>query len=188
MLILAGEIVFADGPPDAVEHLQRLAIGVQRLTLPPAEATRSPDRFAPVLLVALRDRRETEHLPPLQAEDVADEVVLMEPLHNQEDGAGALVVEPAVEGVDEPLVAGLPLRLGERLFGLQRIIDRDDVGAASGQHSTGRGGEPIALASGDELPHGLAVGGETGQEDPSIPRGHHDAAAIAASLSARSWA
>jgi len=44
---------------------------------------------------------------------------------------------------------------------------------ASGQHATGRGGEPVALAGGDELLHGLAVCGKTGREDPSIPRARH---------------
>jgi hypothetical protein len=35
------------------------------------------------------------------------------------------------------------------------------------------GGEPVALAGGDELLHGLAVCGKTGREDPSIPRARH---------------
>src|SRR5262249_11919280 len=92
LLALAGDIVFADRPPDAVEHLQRLAIRMQRLALPTTEATRSPDRLDPVLLVCLGDGREAQHFPRLQTEDVADEVVLVQPLHNQEDGARALVV------------------------------------------------------------------------------------------------
>jgi hypothetical protein len=44
-----------------------------------------------------------------------------------------LVVEPAVEGMVEPFVGSLSLRLGERLLRLQRIVDQDDIGAASGQ-------------------------------------------------------
>ena len=106
----------------------------------------------------------------------------MQPLHDDDDGAMPLVVEPAVEGVVEPLVGGLPLRLGERLLRLQRIVDQDDVGAASGQHAAGRGGEPIALAGGDEFLHGLAVRRQAGRKDPPIPRAHHDAAAIAGEL------
>src|SRR6516225_3924449 len=62
---------------------------------------------------------------------MADEIVLVQPLHDDDDGATALVIEPAVESVHEPLVAGLPLRLGERFLRLQRIVDQDDVGAAS---------------------------------------------------------
>jgi hypothetical protein len=33
LLILAREVVFADRPPDTVEHFKRLAVGVQRLAL-----------------------------------------------------------------------------------------------------------------------------------------------------------
>ena len=42
----------------------------------------------------------------------------------------SLVVEPAVEGVVVPFVGGLALRLRQRLLGLQRVVDDDDVGAA----------------------------------------------------------
>jgi len=40
----------------------------------------------------------------------------------------ATVVEPAVEGVVVPLVGRLALRLRQRLLGLQRVVDDDDVG------------------------------------------------------------
>src|SRR5438270_8517336 len=112
----------------------------------------------------------------------ADEIVLVQPLHDDHDGAVPLVIEPAVEGVVVPLVGGLPLRLGERLLRLQRIIDQNDVGAASGQHAAGGGGEPISLPGGDELLHGLAVWGEAGRQDLPIPWAHHDAAAVAGEL------
>ena len=53
MLILAREVVFADRPPDTVEHFKRLAVGVQRLALTAREASRSQDRLDdPVLLGA----------------------------------------------------------------------------------------------------------------------------------------
>ena len=133
-------------------------------------------------LVGFGDRRKAHDLPRLLREHVADEVVLVQPLHDDDDGAMPLVVEPAVEGVDEPLVGGLPPRLGERLLRLQRIVDQDDVGTASGQHAAGRGGQPVALAGGDELLHRLAVRRQAGRKDPPIPRAHHDAAAIAGEL------
>jgi hypothetical protein len=41
LLILAGEIVFADRSPEAVQGVERLAIGVQRLAYPAREALRS---------------------------------------------------------------------------------------------------------------------------------------------------
>ena len=47
MLILAREVVFADRPPDTVEHFKRLAVGVQCLALTAREASRSQDRLDP---------------------------------------------------------------------------------------------------------------------------------------------
>jgi hypothetical protein len=81
-----------------------------------------------------------------------------------------------------PLVGGLPLRLRERLLRLQWIIDQDDVGTASGQHTAGGGGEPIAMTGGDELLQCLAVRSQPGGKDLPIPWTHHDAAAIAGEL------
>jgi hypothetical protein len=70
-----------------------------------------------VLLVGFGDRRKAQDLPQLLREHVADEVVLVQPLHDDDDGAVALVIEPAVKGVVVPLVGGFALRVGERLLG-----------------------------------------------------------------------
>ena len=74
---------------------------------------------------------------------MADKVVLVQPLHDDDDGAVPLVVESTVESMDEPSVAGLPLCVRERLLRLQRIVNQDYVGTATGEHATGRGGEPV---------------------------------------------
>ena len=97
-----------------------------------------------MLLVLLGDGRETEDLPRLLAKDVADEVIFMQPLHDDDDGAMPLVILPAVESVVEPFVAGAPLRVGQRLVRLEGIVDQDDIGVASGQHTAGGGGQPGA--------------------------------------------
>ena len=73
--MLVGEIVFTDRPPDTVEHLKRLAVGMQRLALTTCEASRFQDRLDPVLLVLFGDCREAQNFPLLLAEDVADQVV-----------------------------------------------------------------------------------------------------------------
>ena len=79
--------------------------------------------------------------------------------------------------------AGLPLRPGERLLRLQGIVDQDDVGTAyQVEHTTGGGSEPITLAGGGEFLDRPAMRRQTGQEDPPIPRAHHDAATIAGEL------
>jgi len=106
----------------------------------------------------------------------------VQPLHDDHDGAVTLVVEAAVKGVVVPLVGGFSLRVGERLLRLQRIVDQNDVGAASGQHPAGGGGEAIALAGGDELLHRLAVRRQAGWKDLPVPRAHQDGAAIAGEL------
>src|ERR1700746_1046721 len=105
-----------------VEGFEWLALRVQRLALTAPEAARSPDRLDAVHLVGFGDRREAQNLPRLLREHVADEVVLVQPLHDQDDRAVALVVEPAVKGVDEPLVAGLPQRLWEGPLPLPRDL------------------------------------------------------------------
>ena len=58
----------------------------------------------------------------------------MQSMHDQHDGAGQLVVQPAVEGVVVPLVGGLALRLQQGLFGLERVVDDDDVRTPPCQH------------------------------------------------------
>ena len=136
-MILAGEVVFTNCPLDPVEHIERLARGMQGLALTTCEAPRSQDRLDPMLLVLLGDCREAQNFPLLLAENVADEIVFVQPLHDGDDGPMPLVVEPTIEGVVEPFVGGLPLRVGECLLWLGRIIDQDDVGAASGQHTAG---------------------------------------------------
>src|SRR5262249_61973819 len=115
LLILAGEVVFTERAADAVESFDRLALGVQRFALTPPEASRSPDRLDPMHLVGFRDRRKAQDLPRLLRENVADEVVLVQPLHDDDDRTLPLVIEAAVEGVVKPLVGRFPLRHGERL-------------------------------------------------------------------------
>jgi len=130
LLTLAGKVVLANRATDVLQNGERLARRMQRLARTSGETSRSPDRLDRVHLVGFGDRWKAEDFPRLLAENVADEVVLVQPLHDDDDRATAFVVEPAVEGVEKPLVAGLPQRLGERLLGFQRVIDQNEVGAA----------------------------------------------------------
>jgi hypothetical protein len=64
--------------------------------------------------------------------------------------------------------------LRQGLFGLQRVVDDNDVGTASGEHATDRGGKPAALRGGLEPkflrePVADAIGG-TGDDSPAISR------------------
>src|SRR6202041_3828365 len=100
------------------------ALGMQCVPLAASKPSRSPDRLDLVHFVRFGDRRKAQNLPRLLLEDVADEVVFVQPLHDQDDGTTALVVLTAVESVIVPLVGGLSLRVGKRLLRLQWIIDQ----------------------------------------------------------------
>jgi hypothetical protein len=58
-------LVGRDGPADAVEGLERLAVGVQRFVPPTTEGSRPPDRLDLVRLVGFGDGREAHHVPRL---------------------------------------------------------------------------------------------------------------------------
>jgi hypothetical protein len=50
----------------------------------------------PVQFFLVGDRREAHDLPRLLREHVTGEVILMQPVHDQDDGTRQLVVQPAV--------------------------------------------------------------------------------------------
>jgi hypothetical protein len=80
----------------------------------------------PVQLVLVGNRREPHDLPILLRQHVAHQIILVQPVHDQHDGAGKLVVEAAVEGVVIPFVGRPALRLRQGFLGLERIVDDDD--------------------------------------------------------------
>lgn len=116
---LGRKIVFPDGSAKARQGLEWQVPGMQclsRLAAKPRGAIGGVDE---ILLVLLGDGGKGEHLPGLLLEHVACEVVLMQTLHDQNDGARDFVVEPAVERVVVPIVDRLAAQFGERLLGLR---------------------------------------------------------------------
>jgi hypothetical protein len=160
----------------------RLALEMQGLALPPGEDPRAGQSVDLVPLVGLGDCREAHDLPILLPQHVADQIVLVQPVHDQNDRTLLLVVEPAVEGMVKPLVGRPPLDLREGLLGLQRVVDDDDVGAAPGQHAADRGGDAAALCGCLELGHRLMAWREAGREKPLIPVAGDDPPAVARQL------
>jgi hypothetical protein len=75
LLLLAGEIIFADGAADLLEHGERLAFGVQCLAARPRHAPALQRRLDHVGFVILGDRRKAHDLPGLLCQHVADQVV-----------------------------------------------------------------------------------------------------------------
>ena len=108
---MAGEIVFADRAADLLEHGQRLARRVQGLAPPPNEFARPGQGVDHVPLVLFGDRRKAHHLPILLRQHVTDQIVLVQPVHDQHDRPTLPVVEARVEGVVEPFVGRPPLGL-----------------------------------------------------------------------------
>ena len=63
---------------------------MQGFTLPAGKGSWSPDRLDPVHLVRFGDRRKAHDLPLLLGEDMADQVVFVQPLHDDDNGPAAL--------------------------------------------------------------------------------------------------
>ncbi len=129
--------------------------------------------------VGLGDRRKAHHLRVFLGQHMAGEVVFVQPVHDQHDRASRLVVEPAVERRIVPFVGALPVPIGQRLLGLQRVVDDDQIGAAPGQHAADRGGDAAAPRRRLELGHRLPQRREARREQTAAPRARDDAPAIA---------
>src|SRR5438046_7133522 len=102
------------------EDFGGLAVSVEGFAGAARESPRFKDGVSGVLLVVLGDGGQAEELPGvfqqtalehvvseciglsnILSEQVAGEVVLVEALHDNDDDAGALAIEAAVEGVIE---------------------------------------------------------------------------------------
>jgi len=101
---------------------------VQCLAAPSLEATRPQQAVDDDRLVILGDRRKADDLPVLLRQHVADQIVLVQPVHDQHDRSLLLVIQAAVERMVKPFVGALPVRFRQGLLGFQWIIDDDDVG------------------------------------------------------------
>jgi hypothetical protein len=75
LLVLAGEIVFAERAADLLEHRRRLALEVHGLARLATEGLTSEHCRGPVQLLLVGNRREAHDLPRLLRQHVAGEVV-----------------------------------------------------------------------------------------------------------------
>ena len=181
LLILAGEVVFADRLADRLERFQRLARGMQGLAFLAADPTWSEPRLDVAALIPLGDRGQNEVVPPRPGREMAGQIVLVQPLHDQQDAALLLVVQPAEQGGVEPLVDPDPGRVRERLVRLERVVDDDQVGASAGQHPVHRRRHPHAVLGGGQLVDGKPVQARAG-EQVLVPVALHDGTAVAGQL------
>ena len=175
LLILGRELQAADLRLDAVESIFALALRMQDVADPsfhhPAAAEGNDG-------VVHGNCRQVEVLPTTLTKQMTGKVVLVQALHDHDDGAVLLVVEARHQGAGIPVDHPLAGRLRHRLFGLERIVDDDEVGAAAGERAADRGGVAAAAGGRDEL--GAAIPcGPHGREQGPIPRRIDDHAELA---------
>lgn len=89
-----------------------------------------------MVLVDERDGRQRENLPFFAFEYFAHQVLLVEPLHHDDDDTVLLAVEPTQERVEVPVARIFAASFGERVLRLHHVIQDDHIGTASSQDST----------------------------------------------------
>ena len=75
-------------------------------------------------------------VPQIQAR--GRQVLGVQPLHHDDDGSGALVVEAGREGLEEEVHGPLSLGFALGLDGIVRVIDDDAIAAFSGGRAADR--------------------------------------------------
>ena len=85
------------------------------------------------------------------AEQVTDQVVLVQPLHDQHDGTFLLVVQPGGDRVVVAAVGLAPLALGEGRLRLLRIVDDDEIGTSPQDRAVQAAGIAAAVQRRDDL-------------------------------------
>src|SRR5579862_9523429 len=111
--------------------MQRLAGGMERFSNSALNRFDVEWTFDLVSFVPFRNGRQPEKSPFFLFKNMSDQVVFMQPLHNNDDAASALVIETAVQGVIKPLINRFALSLGKCLIRLEGVVDNDDVSAAA---------------------------------------------------------
>src|SRR5262249_8250430 len=87
---------------------QGLPVRVQRFTGTAPEQAPAQGALDDKGLVLLGNRRERQDLPVTLLENMANQIVLVQPLHDDDDAALGLVVEAANQTVVVPLIGGIP--------------------------------------------------------------------------------
>ena len=113
-------------------------------------------------------------LPPAGFEKVTREIIFMQTLHHDDDGARLFVVEPGDQRAAVPIDHALARGRGERLFGFQRIVDNNQIRAAAGQCAAYRSRISTAAGGGYKFRSRVPCWAHRG-EQMTIPRriDHH---------------
>jgi hypothetical protein len=108
---------------------------MQRLTRTASDRASAVRGFYDVRLVFGRNGRETEDFPLPLLQHVAYEVILVQPLHNNDDAARILIIKAAVQRVLVPVIDGISLGFRHCFIGLQRVIDDHEVSTSACEYS-----------------------------------------------------
>ena len=159
LLVLRGEHVRGD------PRLQRLDIGgaqaarIERLArLPPH------DRPIPVGVIFrfFGNQRQLENKISGRLYRPR-KIVGRQSMHDQDEGAFARIVETRVDRAVDPVAQLLLHPLGERVLGLDRIVDDDLVGAEAGDVAADGGGIAISAHGGADMVDGALVEDRSGK-------------------------
>src|SRR5260370_4638286 len=119
LLVLGGEHQAADLGFDALEHRVALPLRMQDVALAAGEELAVPNGDDAVLN---GDGRQVEMLPAALSEEMPGKVILMQALHDHDNGTFLLVVEARDQGAAVPVDHPPPRRLRHRLFVLGRVF------------------------------------------------------------------
>src|SRR5438132_2787491 len=100
LLVLGGEHTAADLGFDALEHRVALPLRMQDLPLAEGEGFAAPNRHDAVLNGG---GRPVEMVPAALSEEMPGKVILMQALHDHDDGTSLLIVEARDQGAAVPV-------------------------------------------------------------------------------------
>src|SRR5690349_15045324 len=122
--------------------------------------------------------RNSRTSQPLSLKNMADQIVLMEALHHDDDDSSFGVVQPAYERVVEPLIGAAPLCLGEHIVWRLHVVEDENISAQARQRSANGRRATRSVGNRIEVVHSLPWAKDR-TEDLSVERAPHDGAAVA---------
>ncbi len=140
-----------------------------------------PDRY---FLILLSNCGQVEVVPAALCQQTTWEVIFMEPLRHDNDSAFLLVIESGQNSRGKPIIDH-PARLVRlRVISLKRVIDDNDVRAASGERPTNRHYETAAVLSRHAFGLGILRKPHCREKGP-IPLTCHHSAELACKRSSK---
>jgi len=89
--------------------------------------------------------------PAFLLEQMTDEVIGVETLHDNDNRTLCLVIQPRQQSVGIPLLQGISGALRLCFLRLQRVVDNHEITATTGQGATYRGCKPRASRCGHDF-------------------------------------